>query len=165
MFCTKCGNENANDSKFCGGCGVKIETLASPNDEATQKPQSVSTAIKLLWITVAIGLIKLPSAFSPPPNITTSQQANIYMFTVIFTFAIIVFLVSQISGRKNWARITYLVFFIIGLLPTLQQLSSELSNSFFVGVLSLAQFGLQSYALYLLFTAPGKDWFRKAVPA
>jgi hypothetical protein len=75
------------------------------------------------------------------------------------------FLIFKISTGKNWARITYLVLFIIGMLPAVPVILGEFSRLPVVGALSLAQVGLQLFALVLLFTKPGSGWFRKVAEA
>ena len=129
---------------------------------ASQKPQVIVTAINLLWASLAVGLVKMLMDFS---NLTAVAPAAFTNFVLIFTFALIGFLIFKISAGRNWARITFLVMFIIGVLPTLPIVLGEFSRSAVVGALSVAQIGLQVYALFLLFTQPGSSWFRKVLPA
>lgn len=129
---------------------------------ASQKPQAVVTAINLLWASLAVGLVKMLMDFS---NLSAVAPAAFTNFVLVFTFALIGFLIFKISAGRNWARITFLVMFIIGVLPTLPIVLGEFSRSAVVGALSVAQIGLQLYALFLLFTQPGSSWFRKVVPA
>lgn len=129
---------------------------------AAQKPQPIVTAVNLLWVSLAVGLVKMLMDFS---NLSGMAAAAFTNFILIFTFALIAFLIFKISAGRNWARITFLVMFIIGVLPTLPIVLGEFSRSAVVGALSAAQIGLQVYALFLLFTQPGSSWFRKVVPA
>lgn len=129
---------------------------------AAQKPQPVVTAVNLLWASLAVGVVKMLMDFS---NLSGVAPAAFTNFILIFTFALIAFLVFKISSGRNWARITFLVMFIIGVLPTLPIVLDEFSRSAVVGALSVAQIGLQVFALFLLFTQPGSNWFRKVVPA
>lgn len=127
-----------------------------------QKPQPIVTAVNLLWASLAVGLVKMLMDFS---NLSGVAPAAFTNFILIFTFALIAFLIFKISAGRNWARITFLVMFIIGVLPTLPIVLGEFSRSAVVGALSVSQIGLQVYALFLLFTLPGSSWFRKVVPA
>ena len=128
---------------------------------AGQKPRPIVTAVNLLWASLAVGLVKMLMDFS---NLSTVAPAAFTNFILVFTFALSGFLIFKISAGRNWARITFLVLFIIGVLPTLPIVFGEFSRSTVVGALSVAQIGLQVYALFLLFTQPGSGWFRKAVP-
>lgn len=129
---------------------------------AAQKPQPVVTAVNLLWASLAVGLVKMLMDFS---NLSGVAPALFTNFILIFTFALIAFLIFKISVGRNWARITFLVMFIIGVLPTLPIVLGEFSRSAILGALSVAQIGLQVSALFLLFTQPGSSWFTKVVPA
>ncbi|MBI1905595.1 MAG: hypothetical protein HYS20_05040 [Rhodocyclales bacterium] len=129
---------------------------------AAQKPQSVSTAVNLLWASLAVGLVKMLMDFVHLSGMAPAAFTN---FVLVFTFALIGFLIFKISAGKNWARITFLVLFIIGVLPTIPIMLGECSRSAVLGALSVAQVGLQAYALFLLFSQPGAGWFRKVVPA
>jgi len=129
---------------------------------AVQKPQPVATAVNLLWASMAVGLVKILMDFS---NLSAVAPAAFTNFVLVFTFALIAFLIFKISAGRNWARITFLVMFVIGMLPTLPLMLGEFSRSPVVGALSVAQVGLQVYALFLLFTQPGSVWFRKVTAA
>ncbi len=127
--------------------------------DSAQKPQSVKTAVNLLWASLAVGLVKMLMDLS---NLSAIAPAAFTNFVLIFVFAFIAFLIFKISAGRNWARITFLVLFVIGMLPTLPLMLGEFSRAPVVGALSVAQVGLQVYALFLLFTQPGSAWYRKA---
>lgn len=126
--------------------------------DSVQKPQSVDTAVNLLWASLAVGLVKMLMDLSSLSAIAPAAFTN---FVMIFVFAFIAFLIFKISAGRNWARITFLVLFGIGMLPTLPLILAEFSRAPVVGALSVAQVGLQVYALFLLFTQPGSAWYRK----
>lgn len=129
-------------------------------NEVAQKPKSAVLAVKLLWVSLAIGLIPILMDFSVFNNTETLAFTS---FILIFTFGLLGFLFAKISAGKNWARVTFLVLFIIGGLPGMFLILERFSRSSFVGILSVVQIGLQGYALFLLFTQPGSSWFRKTV--
>ena len=128
--------------------------------DAVQKPQSVTTAVNLLWASLAVGLVKMLMDFSHLGAVAPAAFTNLVL---IITFAFIGFLIFKISAGRNWARITFLVLFIVGILPTLPLMIGEFSRAPVVGALSVAQVGLQVYSLFLLFTKPVSVWYRKAV--
>lgn len=127
-----------------------------------QKPQSVATAVNLLWASLAVGLVKMLMDLS---NLSAVAPAAFTNVVLVFTFTLITFLIFKISAGRNWARITFLVMFVIGMLPRLPLMLGEFSRAPVVGALSVAQVGLQVYALFLLFTQPGSVWFRKVTAA
>jgi hypothetical protein len=134
-----------------------METANTP-----ERPQSVRTAMNCLWLSVAIGAVKLLMEL---PYLKTIAPAPFTDFVLIVVFALMVFLIFRIYAGKNWARVTFLVLFVIGILPTLPTMQSEFVRSPLLGTLSIVQAGLQIYALFLLFSKPGSGWFRKAAAA
>ena len=125
---------------------------------AANRPRSVSTAVNLLWASLVVGLLKVLMDLSHLGGI--ASVAVIVVGSVIFV-ALFGFLYFKISVGKNWARITFLVVGVIGIVPTFSIVSTEFSRSVVLGTLSLLQLALQAYAAFLLFTQPGSSWFRK----
>ena len=37
MFCTKCGKESAEGTKFCGGCGLNVEPVSANSADVDQQ--------------------------------------------------------------------------------------------------------------------------------
>jgi len=123
-----------------------------------EKPKNVSLAVNLSWASLAIGPVKMMLDPTGPAHQTSFMQAALI---VIITLALIAFLILKFSAGKNWARITLLVFFFLGMAPAFFILPAEFNRSAIVGILSIAEGILQGYALFLAFTKPGSEWFRK----
>ena len=98
-----------------------MDTQLTPQ---SQKPASVSSAIKLLYATLAIGALRSVLEWS---HQTQAVSSGFVLFVMLFTFAFLVWLIYKIDRGRNWARITFLVFFILGVpmsvLPLLQSLA------------------------------------------
>lgn len=125
-----------------------------------QKPQSVRTAVGLLWASMGLGVLALVAEYANPET-----ARPVTTLAVIFAFGLVGFLFLMISAGKNWARIAYLVVFAMGSLQLLATLSAELQHAPLLAALAVAQAGVQAHALYLLFTGPGSAWFRAAAQA
>ncbi|MEN6630683.1 MAG: hypothetical protein ABFC42_13685 [Sulfuricella sp.] len=86
---------------------------------------------------------------------------------LVLGFGLISFLIVKLSAGKNWARIVFLLQFLVGVLPVQAAMVKGLPMPptveaiSLIGVLSLVSFSLQAYALYLIFTKPGNIWFHK----
>jgi hypothetical protein len=126
------------------------------------RPRSVGTAVTLLWISLVVGIAKAALDFT---HLRAMAPVGFTLFVLVFTFAVLILLVLRIGAGRNWARIAFLILFIIGTVPTLPVVRDELERAPLVGVLSLLQLLLQIWALVLLFTRPGSAWFRRAAPA
>lgn len=81
--------------------GDPMETQA-----IAQEPLPVGTAVNLLWASLAVGLGKMLMDFS---HLGAAAPAAFANFVLVFTFALICFLIFKISAGRNWARITFLV--------------------------------------------------------
>lgn len=130
-----------------------METQSAPN-----RPRSVSTAVNLLWASLAAGILKVLMDLS---HLAGMASVTAIVILSVVLLALFGFLYFKISVGKNWARITFLVMGIVGIVPTIPIVSAEFSRSVVVGTLSLLQIALQVYAVFLLFTQPGSNWFRK----
>lgn len=126
------------------------------------KPDSVSTALILLWISIAIGVIRSVMEFSNSLGLATASGfgSGYVIFVTLFTFAFIAFFIYMIGKGKNWARITFLVLFIIGIpFSVLPAIYSLITNPV-SGMLGAGQTILQLIALVFLFQKPSSDWFK-----
>jgi hypothetical protein len=106
---------------------------------ATNRPRSVGTAVNLLWTSLAVGLLKVLMDLSHLSGM--ASIAAIVILSVVFV-ALFGFLYLKISFGKNWARVTFLVMGVIGIMPTFSIVSTEFSRSVVVGTLSLLQLAL-----------------------
>jgi hypothetical protein len=125
-------------------------------------PKTIKTAVSCLWASVALGfvtaLVKLASVKTAEPAVSTN-------FVLLFIFGFIAFLILKISAGKNWARIVFLILFLIGSVTSLPGMLYQFLHLPVIGLSSLAQVGLQGYGLYILFRSSGNNWFRPAVTA
>lgn len=125
-------------------------------------PKAIKTAVSCLWASVALGfvtaLVKLASVRTAEPAVSTN-------FVLLLVFGFIAFLIFKISAGKNWARIVFLILFLIGSVTSLPSMLYQFLHLPVIGLSSLAQVGLQGYGLYILFRSPSNSWFRSAVTA
>jgi hypothetical protein len=127
-------------------------------NQQTGRPGSVTVALYLLWASLAITLAKFAYSLSQlAPTVNKLQPVTVMTVTLLI-YGYLIFMVG--SGR-NWARIAFLVLFVLGLVPSLLTLQSSFGHSFVVGLVSIADLALQACGLYLLFAGPGKAWFQK----
>ena len=128
--------------------------------ENSQKPDSIARAMNLVWASLALGFVRLAIDYQYMQSL-----GPVIVFNSIFVlvFAITAFLVFKMSAGRNWARITFLVLFVIGVIPTIPILLADFSRSAVSGGIGVIQAGLQLYALVLVFTEPGKHWFKRVV--
>ena len=67
-----------------------------------QKPQSVSTAINLLWISIAISLVSASIEYLNTGGVLASDAPTYFShFLVVFGFAIRVFLIFMVDRSSS----------------------------------------------------------------
>jgi hypothetical protein len=89
-------------------------------------------------------------------GIPTATLRTVVIAGYVLASASMAWVVFKIGAGKNWARLTVLVSFILEALWVAAQ-SDATTMDYLADV---PDFGLQMYALYLLYTEPGRQWFR-----
>ena len=123
-----------------------------------EKPSQINTAVNLLWASLAIGFVK---SIVDMQHLGSQASPAFTNFILISVIAVMALLIVFISKGKNWARITFLVLFVLGSLPSIPLVLGEFSRSPVLGAFSVIQIVIQIVALYLVFTNPGATWFKK----
>lgn len=135
------------------------------NSEQLTRPSKVATAVKLVYAYIVIGMIRWLFIIPYRDWIFAGSQIII----ISFIFAIILFFIYMTGKGKDWARITSLALFILGILTNLVSLcvphlrltiiqflsDNPISSAFF-----LLQFCLYVAGLVLLFQSDSSTWFR-----
>jgi hypothetical protein len=113
------------------------------------RPAMAELSVRLLWLSLGIGVVQVPLdwPFASRPFVTLSA------FIVIFTFAMVAFFIWKIGQGKNWARIVFLLFFLLGVEPYVSHTRSHFTHSVLSGTLGAVQFGLEVVGLCLIFTS------------
>lgn len=133
------------------------------NTNQLAQPQKVDTAVRLLYASLGIGVFS--SSLMPPgldELISFGSTLNDSFFT-FFTLGLMLLLYYMIWKGKNWARITYLVFFIMGIPLSIVVVPIYLSLSdtpVISGTLTLVQTGMDLVALVFLFQEESSAWFK-----
>jgi len=123
------------------------------NHSQMTKPLDVSNATKLLFISFSIGILTSMFTF-------TSQIESLGFLIVAFIICVwYVFLIFKIMQGKNWARITFLVLFILGIPGYISLLPSFLQTHFYSALFLVVQLTLNASALILLFKKTSSEWF------
>ena len=135
------------------------------------RPHNVNAALMLLWIALGIGallgLVRLFSLPSPSPYTSLAMVRVIGMLTLLFTIGLDVLLIFLIGKRMNWARVVYLILFLLGIPLFLYGQFNDPAR----GLAAIAYAGQwlpligRGLALWLLFGPPdSRDWFAGRLP-
>ncbi len=121
------------------------------------RPVVVRRAVQLLWISFGGGF--LGGIFHAGP----SEPWTITLGFMAAFGSILAWLIVKIAGRRNWARITYLILAVVSDVDSVSSLPSsrDLYHAYpGVLVLDISGLVLEAVALCLLFTRPANAWFR-----
>ena len=122
------------------------------------RPLRVSTAVTLLWASLALGIV---TSLLDVRFLTSVAAPGFTVGILVVVFLVTAWLVVKISAGRNWARLTFLVLFLVGAVPYALSLAAMFERRALAGAVSVVQFALQICALYLIFTRPGADWFSR----
>jgi len=131
--------------------------VADPPSAALVRPVVIRRAVQLLWISFGVGFLGGISHAGP------SEPWTITLGFMAAFGSILAWLIVKIAGRRNWARITYL---ILAVLSDVEFVSSwQSSRSLYhahpgVLVLDVAGMMVEAIALLLLFTSSANAWFK-----
>jgi hypothetical protein len=122
-------------------------------------PAQVGWALKLLWLSLAITTVPfwwniLPLVLVPPPNAPATSSLATQLAAPILSGCLNV----MIARRKNWARITKLIWAAVSLMTTAFFVYPFLGQ--FQSIKIVIAPALEFGALYLLFFTSGRHWFR-----
>ena len=127
-----------------------------PTLDLSEKPEKVVTAVKMLYLLIAIGFIRT--------GMTVVRHVDVrspyFLISIkLLVYAVTVFLIFQISRGRNWARWLLLaevaIAFPLAILPTFD----AISHSPFHTLLGFVQLGLYIVAMLFLFHRSSSEWF------
>ena len=127
------------------------------NQDQLSRPDKIRQAVTLLYVNLGIGVLIF---IMEVPFSQRWQVASVY-FIMFIVLCIFWFFIHMIGKGKNWARITYLVLFIIGMPFWVLELPQSLAANPIVGLLGIGETVIQVVALVILFQKPSSDWFRE----
>lgn len=124
--------------------------------ESLERPIEVAYAFWLIIASLVLGII----AFPLRPEVVKPQLLVVAIIAFLLTLAFTVFLFVMILRGKNWARLLFLTFFLIGFPFSIPAIFMAFQKSPIPSVFSLIQLCLQMMAAVLLLQKPSRQWFR-----
>lgn len=123
---------------------------------AMQRPQTVTTAVRAIWLTIAIDAAMMLAAYDG-----TAANADSLTFNGIMLM-LYAFVTIKIGAGRKWARLAYAILIAAELaMVAAFDLSDATELEMWVTYLTLP---LEIWILYKLYCADGDAWFA-SVPA
>jgi hypothetical protein len=125
------------------------------------RPRQIVLAVQLAVLGYVLGLVVLLLSWS---YYTSIQSATMLIVSQALSLVVFVWLYAKIYAGRNWARITLLVFTLLGFLGLLSETTVKLimAGPAVAKVQMVVGLGLNLTILWLLFLSPGREWFRKS---
>ncbi len=120
------------------------------------KPAKVVLAIRILYLIVALGIIRL--TFSVIRHIDV-RSPDFLILTKVLVYSVSIFLIYQVGKRKNWARWSLLAVLAAGIPLIILPAFGAISHNPVYAILAILQLGLYVVALVLLFHESSSTWF------
>ena len=124
--------------------------------ELSQRPEKVVTAVKLLYLVVAIGIIRTSMTVIRHVDV---RSPHLLILSKMLIYAASVFLIYQVSKGKNWARWLLLailaIAFPLSVLPTFDAIFHNPIHT----LLGFLQLALYIVAMIFLFHRSSSQWF------
>ncbi|MEM9301936.1 MAG: hypothetical protein AAGE01_07485 [Pseudomonadota bacterium] len=128
------------------------------NSKIDQAPRPVSLAIKLLYVIVAIGVIRTGMTVMRHIEV---RSPDFLIFSKAAIYAVSLLVIHQAGKGRNWARWTLAGLLIIHIpLTILPAFDSFASNPLNMG-LGFVQLAMYLVSLALLFSRNSSNWFGK----
>ena len=127
---------------------------------AISTPRNVKIAVAILCAVLlyalVTGVVRVALAAATPPM----PSKNIAYAFGVAGGCINAFFVYKIFKGRNWARIIYLVFYILGIWFAMRGFAGLFGRSPAWAVLGLIAYAAHIIALVLLFTRSSNTWFK-----
>jgi heme A synthase len=121
------------------------------------KPAMVRYAVMLLYVTIGIGMLRIPIEFQ---RVTQKFSAGSALILYLAVVGVMLFFIYKIGKGRNWARVTFLIMFFLGVPFSVGPLIDFLAANPLYGVLGITQAVIQFVAIALLCQKSSADWFR-----
>lgn len=114
----------------------------------------------MLWFSYGLGLLSVAWSWS---YYTAKQSMALIILQRAFGLVIAIWLYGKLYQGRNWARVLILVTTILGMLSILTPpvWKTLATLPVFSWIVMLINYIIYSYALWLFFSSPGNEWFRK----
>jgi hypothetical protein len=126
-----------------------------PIKELSQKPEKIVAAVKLLYLVVAIGIIRTSMTVIRHVDV---RSPHILIISKMLIYAASVFLIYQVSKGRNWARWLLLaiiaIAFPLSVLPTFDAIFHNPIHT----LLGFLQLALYLVAMIFLFHRSSSQW-------
>jgi hypothetical protein len=126
-------------------------------DPAGPRPARVAVAVRLFWIEFAVSVVQGGLDFYSAADGFARVAVVVGASLSLPLEALVIY---KIARRRNWARFVALGAVIISALLWFGAIRQGISADPVTGIMGAVELVIDGIALYLLFTNPGRQWFK-----
>jgi len=130
--------------------------------DAVPRPASVTLACRLLWATLALGVLSLVPGVRTGLWVDLEKVPGAVALMLGFVAAMLLieaWLIRLVARCHGWARWGLLVYLIVGWLMTFSDFSASIEQGMIAVVIDLVTGAAEMLAMGLLFLSAGRTWF------
>lgn len=153
-------NQNSEDKMEPYAAPAPSAVGSAERDPVNGPPREVVWAVRLLWLDLAIAVLRFLLPFSGTMN---GQPVTVHfpLHIPVLTVAFVAYLIRMISRGENWARLLYLILTAYDLIWFLALGRSSFEASVLQSRLDIVSRAMHVMAVYLLFARSGSTWFKR----
>ena len=121
------------------------------------KPAAIIYAVWLVWISTLIGI---PAVVYEYQRAMAETPSPVYLPLYIAIYGLTIAINIGINRGRNWARVAFLVLAVFSALSFGLTVEKFANDPVFILLIYFISFALEGLAAYLVFSYPGKLWFR-----
>jgi|TARA_Y100000310_G_scaffold111677_1_gene110074 hypothetical protein len=119
--------------------------------------KELHTAVILLWASLVLGVVRTVMQIMAQDTTEKIMGGFIIATPIIL---IVAWLIYKIGKGKEWARIAYLIIFIIGITPAVGEALIYLEINTTISVLRASDILLSAIAVFILFKDSSAKYFK-----
>ena len=126
-------------------------------DSSIARPVSVRQAVVILYASLGLGIVR---SSLEAQQLSASAPLGFVFAVALCVLVLMALIVYLIGSGKSWARMVFLVLFLLGCPLAVRPLLRSLEATPVSGILGLLQIVMQLLALVLLFQRSASNWFK-----
>ena len=126
-------------------------------DTAGPRPARVSLAVRLFWIEFGLSVVQVGLDLYSAADDFARYAA---LIGGLLSLPVEAWVIYKIARRRNWARFVALGAVILSALLWIDAIRQGISADPVNGIMGAVELAVDGIALYLLFTNPGRQWFK-----
>jgi uncharacterized membrane protein HdeD (DUF308 family) len=129
------------------------------DQDDSSRPAIVSLAVMLLYSSLGIGVLISILQYR---QVAQKTSIGFVLFICSAVFTVMWFFIHKISKGRNWARVVFVVLFVLGIPLWVGPMMDAFATNSIIGMLIITQALIQFIAIAILIQKSSSEWFHHA---